>query len=310
MKTVWAEATAAAIVMASFAGMALAGADDARQDQPPEPAGAKWLSFGVDYTLASDYVWRGINLSEYAGEGREKLNHQMGVSFAVDTEPLVGTDLGTVTGSVWFAWYAGQDDTAFAGGSGHLQEVDYTLSWSRDVPGLPVTSEIGWIAYQFPQVGGDDAQWTHEVYVSLALDDEAVFGQDLLNPYVACYLDVDDVRATWIELGVSHEFTAADLGIDGIPGFEPLTLTPSLVLGIDHRYYDRSGVGGSGGTGTRLANLQYGLDAGYDLGAALGLPERYGSLTLNGFVRFSDALHDAGPVGDEFWGGVTIAYGW
>ncbi|MFW6155657.1 MAG: hypothetical protein ACOC95_10630 [Planctomycetota bacterium] len=297
--------------MSSFAGMALAGADDALEARTPEPAGAKWLSFSVDYTLVSDYVWRGINLSEYAGEGREKLNHQMGVGFAIETEPLVGTDLGTFAGSFWFEWYAGQDDTAFGGGSGHLQEVDYTLSWSRDVPGLPVSAEIGWIAYQFPQVAGDDPQWTHEVYISLALDDEALFGRELLNPYVAYYMDLDDVQAAWAEVGVSHAFSAADLGIADLPGFDSLTLTPSLVLGIDHRYYDKAGLGGGGdGTSTRLANLQYGLDVGYDLGGALGMPAKYGSLTLNGFLRFSQLFHDEGAAGDELWGGVTVGFAW
>ncbi len=37
------------------------------------------ITFSFDYTIVSDYIFRGLNFSEYPGEGREKLNHQLGV---------------------------------------------------------------------------------------------------------------------------------------------------------------------------------------------------------------------------------------
>ncbi len=269
------------------------------------------IGFSIDYTLVTDYIWRGINLSEYAGEGRERLNHQMTTGFSIDTKPLLGTDLGTIAGSVWFEWYAGQDDAEFGGGAHHLQEVDYTLSWSYDIPKLPLAVELGWIAYQFPWLGGDDGQWTHEVYATLSLDDSCIFGKPILNPYVSYYLDVDDVRGSWIEIGVSHDFPLAECGLGNTPVLKDVTLTPSLVLGIDHRYYDKVGLGGGSGTSTRLGNLQYGLDAVLDLSSLLGIPEKYGSLSLTGFLYYSQAFHDESPaVNDEFWGGVTIGYEW
>ena len=48
------------------------------------------------------------------------------------------------------------------------------------------------------------------------------------------------------------------------------------------------------------------------LGGALGLPEDYGSISVTGFVRFSDAIRDDRGVGlnDEFYGGVSIGYEW
>ncbi len=46
------------------------------QPQAEEPADSPF-SLGVTYSLYSDYVWRGINRSEYRGEGREKPNHQL-----------------------------------------------------------------------------------------------------------------------------------------------------------------------------------------------------------------------------------------
>jgi len=79
-----------------------------------------------------------------------------------------------------------------------------------------------------------------------------------------------------------------------------MTVTPSFVMGVDH---------GQLSGGTRLAHVQCGLDVSFDLGTALGLPANCGTLTLNGFLRFSDAVFNA-VLNDEFWGGVTIGYGW
>jgi hypothetical protein len=220
-------------------------------------------------------------------------------------------DFGTFSASFWFEWYAGQNDTAFGGGAHHLQEVDYTLSWSYDVPETPLGVELGWIAYQFPFISGDDPQWTHEVYAAVSFDDSVLFGRPILSPYFAYYLDVDDVRGSWMELGVSHEFAMSDCGLADTPVLKDVTVTPSLVLGIDHRYYDKAGLGAANAIGTRLGNLQYGLDVGLDLGSALGLPERYGSLSLNGFLRYSQAFHDENAaVNDDFWGGMTVGYAW
>ena len=39
------------------------------------------VTLDVTYSLYSDYIFRGINFSEYAGEGREKFNHQVTTAF-------------------------------------------------------------------------------------------------------------------------------------------------------------------------------------------------------------------------------------
>ena len=307
----WLVALAEAPVEAPAEGEAKAPAPPV----PPEAAG--WskpipIGFSIDYTIVSDYVWRGINLSEYKGEGREKVNQQMGVGISYDAGRL-----GTFSGSFWFEWYSGQDNTAFGGGKHHLQEVDYTLSWSYDIPETPLSVELGWIAYQFPFLKGDP-QWTHEVYVSLSLDDGALLrllgcnvDGPILSPYVTYYHDVDDVKAGWLEIGVSHEFALAALGMSDVPILKDTTLTPSLVLGIDHNYYDKLGVGSTSGKSTRLGNLLYGLDVTVDLSSVFGIPETYGSLSLTGFLRFSQPFHDeSAAVQDEFYGGVTLGYEW
>jgi len=253
------------------------------------------LTFSIDYTVATDYVWRGQNLSEYATEGREKLNHQLGLGLSYDTGKF-----GTFSGSVWFEWFAGQESLDPTSGSNH-QETDYTLSWSVNIDAIATTVEFGWIAYQFPQAVGD-ANLTHEWYVSLYFDDSGLFGteQSVLNPYVAYYMDVDDIQGSWIEFGISHDFALADCNMQNTPILKDITLTPSLIIGIDH---------GQISTSTKLANMQYGLDVAYDLSSALGIPENLGELTLTGFLRYSDALYEE-ALNDEFWGGGTIGYSW
>jgi hypothetical protein len=304
-----------AAVWVTVAMLSVCAVTEARETD--KPVDAPWtksipIGFSIDYTVVSDYVWRGINLSEYKGEGREKLNQQLGIGISYDAGKL-----GTFSGSFWFEWYSGQDNAAFGGGKHHLQEVDYTLSWSYDIPETPLSVELGWIAYQFPFLKGDP-QWTHEVYVSVSVDDGALLrllgcnvDGPILSPYVTYYHDLDDVQAGWLEIGISHEFALAELGMDGVPILKDTTLTPSLVLGIDHNYYDKLGVGSTNGQGTRLGNLQYGIDATVDLSSVFGIPEKYGSLSLTGFLRFSQALHDQNAaVQDEFYGGVTIGYEW
>jgi len=274
----------------------------AAKENPPRKRCPVDLS--VDYTLVTDYIWRGINNSEYRGEGTEKLNHQLGVGLACETEKC-----GTFGALVWLEWYADQERLTPDCGD-HLQEVDYIAYWSCRIEPIATAFEAGWIGYQFPQLSGD-AQYTHEWYVTLRFDDARLFGTKgcVLNPYVALYMDVDDFkRGCWMELGVSHDFPLGEIeGCKDVFLLKDLTITPSFVLGYDHRYLDKFFDEGRGSS--RAANLRYGLDVTHDLSGALHLPERLGALSITGFLRFSDALRDD-LINDEFWGGVTFAWQW
>ncbi len=263
----------------------------------------RWpITFNLDYTVVSDYVWRGFNLSEFKGEGREKVNHQLGAAVSVDLDQF---------GSVGFAWwgefYTDQKSLGFdpsGTADTHLQEADYTLNWSYEFKNIGVGMELGWIAYEFPNVSGDGYS-TYEIYASLSFNDGKWFGLEdgVLNPYVAYYLDIDLVEGGWFELGISHEFSLSE----DKPLLKDLTLTPSLVLGVDNRYWDKAL--GTTHRSTKLAVLLWGLELGYDLSGALGIPAEYGSVSLTAFVNFSDALRED-LLNDELYGGMTLAYEW
>ena len=279
----------------------------AGKTQAPCPPAKEWtkpipLSFGIEYALASDYVFRGINYSEYSGEGREKPNHQMSIWAEIDSG-----NFGVFGAAFWFEWFAGQEHLT-PGSDGHLQEVDYTAYWRYNVKPIDTTVELGWSAYTYPQLTGD-ASWTNEVYAKLTYDDSKLFGaaKPVLNPFVAYYQDVDDVKAGWMDVGVKHDFAMSDFAaVKDVPIAKDFTLSPSVVLGVDHRYLPKAL--GEGQPSTRLGNITYGLDVCYDLGGALKIPAKYGSLKVGGFLKYSQAFEDI--IHDEFWGGTKVSYSW
>ena len=273
-------------------------------EEPPGESSAPELSFSLDYTIVSDYVFRGINFSEYAGEGREKLNHQLSTGIELATK------CGTFGGYFWFEWYAAQEK--LTPGSDNLQEVDYVIYWNYDIEQLATNIELGWIAYTFPPSGGD-AFDTYEVYTKLSFDDSGWFGTEgaVLSPYVYYGLDYDlGENGSWIECGISHDFALGEIAsLASAPVLKDLTISPSLVLGIDHRYLNKFAVAGTGGPSTKLANLNYGLAISYDLSGALGVDPMFGSVGLRGFLNYSQALR-RDLLNDEFYGGFSISYGW
>lgn len=261
------------------------------------------LSFSIDYTLVTDYIFRGINFSEYRGEGREKLNHQVGAGLEFDTGQA-----GTIGLAIWSEWFVGQSKLT-PEESCNLQEVDYSIYWQYELESLATTVEIGWIGYQFPLLSGD-SQFTHEWYFSLGLDDSRLLGtaEAVFSPSFTFYQDVDDFEGSWIEIGISHDFALGNIEpLKIVPVLKDLTVTPSMILGIDHRWMAQAV--GSDNDSTRLGNLLYGLDLSYDLSSALSIPEKYGSISLTGFIYFSQALRDE-LIDDEFYGGLTLSYLW
>jgi len=308
----------AAVEAETAAKMAAATPAEAAPAGWEKPGLLKALSVSVDYTVVSDYIWRGLNFSEYAGEGREKLNHQLGVGFEIDPAAIGGPAIGRFGGSVWFEWFGGQEALT-PWSDNNLQEVDYTLYWGYDIEAIGLGVEIGWIAYHFPRLrdGGSntasDFSYTHEVYLSLSYDDSRIFGQPLLNPSLTYYQDVDDVQAGILALGVSHDFALAECCPD-MPLVKDITVTPSFTAVYDHRFYDKAGVGSdraNGSVGSRMGFLEYGLAVGYDLSSALCIPEQFGGITLTGFLNFCQSLHDESAAAqDELYGGFTLGWDW
>ncbi len=263
----------------------------------------------ISYAIYSDYVFRGINLSEYRGEGREKLNHQADLSLTADVASLFGEaegTLGSFTFGTWFEWYAAQKRLDPVSGGQNLQEIDYYLSWSFDIEQIDSTLTLGYTFYTIANAKTDN---TSEWWFSIEHNDAWMWrglwpeNEDgVLNPSFAFYQDVDRGagNAIWMEFGLNHEFQVA----------ENVTITPSWILAIDHDYYHHF-AGDPNKNTTRLAYMQWGLDVTYDLKDALKLPDGWGGMSVSGFLYFNDALGSAEDnhiIQDEFFGGISLAW--
>ena len=292
------------------------------------------VSFSIDYTLLSDYIFRGINFSEYNTEGRERLNHQLSVGTEIDLNQF-----GRVGGSFWFEWYGGQNDRGFGGNAPgddkHLQEVDYTLYYGYTIEPIGLDIEIGYIFYHFPRArraakwhgtGDADFATTNELYTVLSWDDSQLWralGLDckdpLLNPYLSVNWDMDLAKgASFYEFGLSHDFAFSDF--TQAPVLKDLTFGVSWAMAWDHNWLnkytlDRTAGATNEGRGyasnsSHLDYMNWGFSLTADLKSMLDLPDRYcGDLYLTGFLNLSDAIAKH-FLDDEVYGGLSVGYGW
>ncbi len=274
------------------------------------------LSLSLEYTLVSDYIFRGIHFSEHATEGRETPNHQLGTSIGLDLAPLWGGkagQCGSINFDTWFEWYGDQDKINPIEDSNN-QEIDYSVYYSYSIEPIATDLSIGWIHYYFPNlrdVNNNDR--TNEWFFSLEHNDAWAWrwldyeGEDgILNPTFAFYHDTHLSGGVWMDLGISHGFE-----FECIPD---LTITPSYQLHIDGGYLgpllkvdDHD---------TRIAGMTYGIDLTYDLTKLLQLPPWAGEMAISGFLNYFDPTSAVRGTGgninleDELYGGMKLAWSW
>lgn len=309
--------------------------DTTRQTVTEETESTGWIkpipvTFRIDYTLATDYIFRGINFSEYRrkwgqakNEGREKPNHQLTTGAEVDLGSF-----GRVGGSVWFEWFAGQHYLTPEDSGKNLQEVDYTVYYGYNIEPVGVDAEIGFIWYRFPRAASGDGSSTQEIYLNLSFDESVwmrVLGlnrkKSLLNPYLFQAWDLDLAAGGYYgEFGVAPEIALADVGCDGMAILKDLSLRPSFAIGWDHNWLNRmsldpAAVAGNEGRGyasntSHLMFARFGGDLTYDLKSALNIPDKYcGAMYVKGFMYYSQRIAEH-FLNDEFWGGLSVGYEW
>jgi len=245
----------------------------------------KPLQYRLDYTLVTDDT----------GTKDDHLSHQ----FHVGADYNLGA-FGAVGAMAWLEWC----NTPAMGGDENGRELhrgDYGAYWLYPIEPIRTMFQAGWLAQTFPQYSGDTA-CTNEWYVALNVDDAKWFGTDepVLSPYAAYYMDLDDLRGSWMEFGISHSFRLGPLGFEKTPVLKDMAITPSFIVGVDHRQLTQS---------TRVATLQYGLQVDYDLSEAMKIPPKYGRLGLAGFLYFRDALPGVEDyLRDRLYGGIRLAY--
>lgn len=157
--------------------------------------GAVFAEDRIDFELTTDYfgkyVWRGQNL---------------------DDDNVFQTGLSAGYGGLTVGIWGSLELTNINGNNNEFTEVDYSLDYSGDIPGLSgVGYSVGLIYYDFPNTMIAD---TTEVYWGFNFDLQA-------SPSITCYHDLDEAEGTYISLGVGHSVEKImELGPDVPVGME------------------------------------------------------------------------------------------
>ena len=235
------------------------------------------ISFSIDYTMVSDYMFRGINFSEYSrrggapqNEGREALNHQLSLGTEIDLGQF-----GRIGGGAWFEYYADQNDTSSgfnaADDDKHLQEMDLFVYYGYEIAPIGLDVEIGFCWFLFPRAsaaasgagtanGVADADTTQELSVTLSWDDSILWkalglnvDEPILNPYFLIAWDLDLAKGgSYQEFGLSHDFALSALGCENVPILKDITVSPSWSIAWDHNWLDNYTLDGHADGTSRL----------------------------------------------------------
>lgn len=288
------------------------------------------LTFSIDYTLVSDYIFRGINFSDpriSRGDANNEGNRWPNQQLTTGVEADLG-EFGRVGGSVWFEWYCGQEAYTPEDNNKTLQEIDYTVYYGYTIDPIGLDVEVGFIWYMFPRVASGDGASTQEIYTILSWDDSILWralgmkvDEPILNPYLSINWDLDlAAGSSFYEFGVSHDFALADYGCSDMPILKDTTVGLSWAMAWDYHWLnkmtlDPSASAGNEGRGyasntSHLDYLNYGLSVTVDLKSVFDIPDQYcGDLYLTGFMNYSQAIARH-FLDDQLYGGMSVGYSW
>jgi hypothetical protein len=205
------------------------------------------FEFTADYV--SKYIWRGQNLTDDPV-----------------FQPGLSASYKGLTASIW----GNLETTSVNNNSGEFTELDYTIDYSGDVPGIEgIGYSIGLINYHFPSVVGD----TTEFYWGLNFDLP-------LSPSITAYHDIDEIKGTYASIGLSHSIEkVAELWPDTPVGMEIAAAIAWGSSGYNDGYW--------GVDESKLNDLTLSLSFPVDIGGWTLVP------SLNYITLLSDEIRDS-----------------
>ncbi len=209
------------------------------------------VSFDVTADFYSKYVWRGQLINDDPA-------FQPGISMTIDK----------FTAGIW----GSLDLTDYTGNSGEFIEYDYYLDYTTTVAeGIDLS--VGVINYYFP--GFED---TTEIYWGFAFDLP-------LSPSVTVYHDVDEVKGTYVSVGVGHTFE----NIAEICPDTPVSMEIGASLGWGSESYNKA-YWGAPATSSALN----------DLAVSVAFPFEMGGWTISPSVNYVTLVDDDVRKSDSF----------
>jgi len=228
---------------------------------------AEGVAVEVGGSVFGKYIWRGQNLSD---------------------DPVFQTSISTsyrgLTALVW----GNMDLTNINGNSGDVSELDYSLCYDGQFPGIKgVGYCVGIAYYDFPGTSTND---TTEVSWGFNLDVP-------LKPAVMIYHDVDEADGTYFSVGIGHSMAKfCNLASD-----VPVGLEIGASLGWGNRGYDKYYWGTNQG---KLNDLTLAVSFPFELGGWTIAPSMNYVTLLSDDIRATDTYR---TDSDYFFVGISLS---
>lgn len=254
---------------------------------PPEPYFADepremqtGFRFGLEVRYLTDYVWRGIERFD-AGRHEDEANLQF------DTR--IGFDLGKLPHPYvrLFANVAENDPVS------DFQEVRPEIGF--DWPVRPLVISAGYTSYLFPD---RDELESNEAFLRIALDDSRIFQTErpVFNPYVFAAYDFDQFDGLYLEAGINHTLPIENTGLVFIANAHAAYVNGYDLFAVDPLE-----------TNSGFQHWQVGLTAKYTLNTLLNIPDRFGKMSVMGYLNYTDAIDDDLVATEQLWGGAGFS---
>ncbi|HSV27367.1 MAG TPA: hypothetical protein VLH60_05690 [Sedimentisphaerales bacterium] len=258
---------------------------------------------GAGYTFWTDYMWRGINMTQLIGNNKGGGANQMVYKAGVDV-----ADLGKVGVSLEQVYFCRWDDTGAS-----LAFTNMNVFIKGQIDGVEGEWTVGYGSHVWRnllQRDGRNAR-SEEFYGTYSFSDACLWqgltGQqtgNILNPSVTYLVDTNKADGGGLLiLNLSHPMDMAQVD----PAMTGITIAPTFTMAIDHRYYGSylSNVFGAEDIRdtTKIGYMDYGVRAMADLTDMVGLTA--GRLGLTAGIGYLDGV----VLSDAKWYGTAgLAY--
>jgi len=248
--------------------------------QSQEPINAGAVSFDINVSYLTRYVFRGVDQTTQPGQSENALQFNGAAEFDLGRlpHPFVGL----------FVNVFNSDPVS------RFEEVRPFLGLRWLIK--PLTLTAMYTSYIFPNRQDRDTQ---EGSLALSLDDSRLWNTDkpILSPYILAAYDFGKFYGVYLEVGIKHDFVIEETGI---------TLTPSASIAyvINNNYF----ITNPNEKGTGPQHFELGLTANYSLNNLLNISRRFGQWNIQGY------LFDDGPIDSDLrantrlFGGVGIDF--